>query len=249
MLMTSGHCGFFTLPHPMSKSKSPNPRGIGILKEIHIRFIGAAAANLYTRGEIARLLHAEYGITITEPSIRYYLDKVRRFLPQVETALKESNDDLSAKNITRIVETLPIKAKLRLAALFEAYLEEKRKIAEDPSYEIPYANKRRRLLKLAQNVDELDEKKTFVKGSRPIIKRPDGSMDFEPFELSAKDHAEQRKTLQRISEESEGGAGGDIVINIVENPPLEETETEFQKKAREKMAAVKEKKEGESNAV
>jgi hypothetical protein len=229
----------------MSK-RSPNPRGIGILKEVHIRFIGAAAANLYTRGEIARLLQAEYGIIVTEPSIRYYIDRVKQFLPRVELALKESKDDLSTKNIARIVEALPIKSKVRLAALFQAYLEEKQKIAQDPTYEIPYANKRRRLLKLAQNVDELDEKKTFVRGSYPTIKRPDGSMDYKEYEVSAKEHGEQRKTLQRIAEESEGGAGGDIVINIVENPPPEETETELQRKAREKMAAVKEKKEGES---
>jgi hypothetical protein len=70
-------------------------------------------------------------------------------------------------------------------------------------------------------------------------------MDYEEYELAGKDHAEQRKTLQRISEETDKQAGGDVIINIVENAPPEEGETELQKKAREKMASLKEKKEAE----
>lgn len=229
-------------------SKSRNPRGgpgklTPMLRDQHVRFIGECAANLYNAGECTRMLKEEFGVDVTHGNIRHYYDKIKEFADKVRTYLEEVKDS-SPESIRKAVDLIKeVKGKDRLSVLLDAYFQTKKIISESPTYGVAYADKRRRLLKLDQNIRELDEKKTAIKGSYPLSKSTDGSMEYKEFDVSNKDHAEQRKHLEAMGDLVDGQVGGDIIINVHRNEPTEDTNTPAEIERKKKMAEIRAKKE------
>jgi hypothetical protein len=207
------------------------------LREKQLRFIGASLANTFSTAETMSMVQQEFGISVTQNAIRYYFDLYREFGPLVEAHLK--GKDLSLENVEAAVEAVKPRSRRRLVPFFHELLNEKRRIVEDPTYDVAYASKRRRLLKLDQNIRELDEPKTFMKGSYPTARYDDGSITFKEFEIKNKDHAEQRKTIEKIGELTDGQLSGEVVINIHEPVSDEEIKSRVEIEAEKKMADLK----------
>lgn len=223
--------------NPKGRPRNNSP----LLNEKHVRFIAACKANAYSAPECRRMLEAEYGVAVTDGNIKHYYGLILERSGAVEELLK-SGSDFSVEAIKVAVLTVKPKAKQREIALFEEFFKEKRKIAEDPTYGVAYADRRRRAQKLSQNIDELDTPKTFAKGSYPTARNADGSMVFETYELANKDHGEQRKHIEGIGHLVDGQVSGDVIINIVDNASGEESKSATEREADKKMRELKEKK-------
>jgi hypothetical protein len=226
------------------KSTNPRgrPKGQPLLRVAHVRFIGECAANLYNAGECARMLKDESGVDVTYANVCHYYNKVKEFADRIRAILTEMKDT-SPEAVAKAVEQIPeIMVKERMVELFDAFFQTKKLIAESPIYGVAYADKRRRLLKLDQNIRELDEKKTAIEGSYPVARHADGSTEYKQFKVSNKDHAEQRKTIETMGELVDGQTGGDIIINVHQNEALEDTNTEEELRRKRRMADMKERK-------
>jgi len=207
------------------------PKDAPILKEKHVEFIGAAAANGYSARECDALLKKEFGVLASYDAIRHYYGYLNKFAQAVEDKLKDR--PVTVESVAEAVREFRPKSK-RIVTLFFIFLTERRKIAEDPSYGVIFASKRRRLLKLSQNIEELDTPKVTAKGSYPISKASDGSMAFEKFTIANKSHDEQRKHIESMGELVDGQSGGDVIIQIVDNPSPEDKKKPEEKKDEEK---------------
>jgi len=235
----------------MSESQNPvgkPPKGQSILRTLHVEFIGQAAANSYNAPECHEMLLKEFpSLVCTLNAVKWYFRILRERGGVIDLALKDAGK-YDAAIVDKAISQMKTKSRARLTALFHAYFAERQKIAEDPSYGITFADKRRRALKIDQNIRELDEPKTTAKGSYPTSRQPDGSMTFQEFEIANKDHAEQRKHLEAMRDEMGEGASGDVIININDRRPSEELNSEAELERKKKLAEVKIRKDAGKDA-
>jgi len=216
--------------------QTKNPKGSRALNEKHRRFVGACFANGYTASDAHRMMKKEYGVQATVgTTINHYMH-LKEYSAAVLAEVGEDRNpsiEAVANALAKNKKTL-----VHLAGMFQSFVEEHWKVVDDPSYGIVYADRRKRAMKLSQNIDELDEKKTFAVGSYPVSRNADGSMEYKEFKIKNKDHGEQRKTIESLGQMVDGLVSGDVVIQIIDNSPKEDL-TPLEQKADKSMAAVK----------
>lgn len=209
--------------NPVGKPRNTAP----VLREPHLRFIGAALANGYSVPKLYEMLVSEFmNLNVAKDTLRHYQVRVRDFGAKLIDTLKERQlDTWTSEQFDAIVKGLIPKVNQQSIYMLDEYAKERLRILADPTYGVTYADKRQRMLKVNQNIDELDEKKVFMKGSYPTVRNADGSTEYKEYELANKDHAEQRKHLQVMGDLTDGAQGGDVNITIIDNLGiLEETE-------------------------
>ena len=184
-----------------------------VIKEAHYRFIGAAYAMGYRATETEKLLNREFGVELSYHTIRSYYTILDELGLTVYSFFK-GGEAISPESTQKVLAVVAPNRK-KLLGLFDEYCINYRKIKEDPTFGIPYADKRKRVLKLSKNIEELDTPEVIAKGSYPVSSTKDGGMVFETFTIEKKNYTEQRRTIESIGGLVDGLSAGDVVINIV----------------------------------
>jgi hypothetical protein len=187
------------------------------MREKQKRYVAACVAHGYNVVDAIKMLRRDCGVELTYSAMQNYFKIFAQYGPLVQFYFP-STKEISLDAVSNAILSIKPRNK-HWVGMFHEWLTECRKIAEDPNTGIPYADKRKRALKLSQNIEELDEPKTTAKGSYPISRSDSGAMQFEKFEIKNKDHAEQRKTIEAISAVVDGAVATQITVEIVNPVP------------------------------
>lgn len=199
------------------------------MREKQKRYVAACVAHGYSVVDAIRMLRQDCGVELTYGGMNLYYKIFAEYGPLVQFYFP-STKEISLDTVSNAVLSIKPRNK-HWVGMFHEWLTECRKIAEDPNTGIPYADKRKRALKLSQNIDELDEPKMTAKGSYPVSRTDKGAMTFEKFEIKNKDHAEQRKSIEAIGQLTDGAVATQVTVEIISPVPLEPEKAEAEAKS------------------
>ena len=186
-----------------------------VIREKHRRFIAQCFVHGYNIPDAIKMLSREYGLEVTYNSVNYWYLILAKYGPAVYTYFPLGTE-VNLETVAKVLIELKPRSK-QWVGMFHDYIAELRKIEDDPNHGIPYADKRKRALKLSQNIDELDKEKLTAKGSYPTSRNEDGVMTFEKFEIKNKDHGEQRKTIDALGGLVDGVTSSQVTVNIIDH--------------------------------